>query len=77
MIHKVSIEHDQDQRYGWARVELTGGTTELIVIDVDNECYGFTFKEGEMTPACICSAREPSECGCPNYPWDDECGWYD
>jgi hypothetical protein len=74
MIHKVSIEHDQDPRYGWVRVELTGNTAGLIIVDVDNECYGFEFKDGLMTPTCICRARSARECACPNDPWDRD-GW--
>jgi hypothetical protein len=58
----LSYDYDLDPRYGWVRVD-TNDRKELLFV-VDNN--GFTYKDGEMTPTCICYARYASECGCPN-----------
>lgn len=62
---KVSYEHDGDQRYGWASVDIEDAKTVLIVVHGDGASRGFTYSDGGMTPACICQAYEDSECGCP------------
>lgn len=69
----VSFEYDQDPRYGWARVDLDGQTTGLIIVVDNGKHYAFNFCKGEMKPTCICHAYEPSECGCPNWSevWED------
>ena len=70
---KVSYEYDQDPRYGWARVDLDGATTGLIIVQTNSGSLGFNFVErtGEMIPTCICSAWSSSECSCPNVDWKD------
>jgi hypothetical protein len=65
----ISYDYDQDPRYGWVRVD-TGDRKELLFV-VDNN--GFTYKDGNMEPTCICHAWSASECACPNMlgKWDD------
>lgn len=68
----VSYEYDQDPRYGWIRVDTNDRKELLFVVqDSDGITYGFDFRDGKMTPACICNAYEASECACPNVKWDE------
>ena len=67
---KVSFEHDQDPRYGWASIDIEEAKEALIIVHGGEVgSLGFTFKNGEMTPTCICSAWNESECACPNVDW--------
>ena len=63
---KVSCEYDQDPRYSWASIDVEGHREPLIVIHCEDGSYGFIFKDGEMLPTCICSARSEYECSCDN-----------
>jgi len=58
----LDYDYDQDPRYGWVRVDTKGRRELLFVIDNN----GFTYRDGKMTPSCICSARYAGECGCQN-----------
>lgn len=68
---RVSYEYDMDPRYGWVRIGTDLIQETIVVEDKSGMTYGFTYKNGEMTPACICNAYEPSECACPNYSWGE------
>lgn len=72
---KVTFEHDQDPRYGWVSVDIGEKTSALIV--VHSEQYGsrgFEFRDGQMTPTCICHAWNEAECACPDVDWTGESG---
>ena len=61
----VSWQYDQDPRYGWVSIDTERDRGSSTLIIVDN--YGFTYKDGTMTPTCICSAWNESECSCGLY----------
>jgi hypothetical protein len=68
---KVSYEFDQDPRYGWVRVSMGDSKSALFVVHSEGHgSQGFEFKDGEMTPACICSARSEGECACSGVDWE-------
>ena len=70
---KVSYEFDQDPRYGWASIDVEGEEDSLIIIHGgERGPHGFTFKDGDMIPTCICSAWYEHECSCPNVDWESE-----
>ena len=70
---KVKYEFDQDPRYGWAHIDMEKADSGLIiVVDKDGLSSGFTFSDGEMTPACICQAWSENECVCPNVDWRED-----
>lgn len=54
--------YDLDPRYGWIDIQTYGRKELTIVIDGN----GFTYNDGRLTPTCICSAWNESECGCSN-----------
>lgn len=58
----VDYVYDQDPRYGWVSVDTNERKDLLFVVDNN----GFMYKDGEMTPTCICYARSEFECGCSN-----------
>lgn len=69
---RVSFEHDQDPRYGWASVDIGEKKDALLIVhSLEFGSLGFKFRDGEMTPTCICSAWSVSECSCPNVDWSD------
>jgi len=69
----VKYEYDQDPRYGWASIDVTGFNLPLIVIhSEENGSEGFIYKNGMMIPSCICSAWNESECSCSNVDWNYE-----
>ena len=67
---KVGFDYDQDPRYGWASIDLSGATTALVVIHSDRGSEGFNYCRGQMVPTCICSAWSEGECSCVNLPPD-------
>jgi len=70
---KVSYEHDRDPRYGWASVDIGERSDALIVVHSQEfGSRGFKFRDGEMTPTCICSAWNESECACPGVEWSNQ-----
>lgn len=69
---QVSYQYDQDPRYGWASIQIEKGERCLIVVHDETGSHGFSYENGEMTPTCICSAWNASECACPGVAWDDE-----
>ncbi len=69
---KVSYQYDQDPRYGWASIDTEGREDCLVVVHDDRGSHGFTYKDGNMTPACICHAYTASECACPGVVWEND-----
>lgn len=68
---KTSYNYDQDPRYGWVSIDMDKSTSvDIIVQDKGGVSYGYTFRDGNIAPTCICSARSRGECGCHNLPWD-------
>ena len=61
----VSWQYDLDPRYGWISIDTERGEGKETLIVVDN--HGFTYKDGKMTPTCICNAYHENECGCGLY----------
>lgn len=67
---KCKYEYDQDPRYGLVHINMEDNSEGVIVIqDTDGISHGFSFRDGEMTKTCICSARSASECGCAGGDW--------
>lgn len=66
---KCTYDHDQDPRYGWASIMTEGRKEVLIVVHDESGSHGFTFCDGKMTPTCICSAWNESECCCVGVDW--------
>lgn len=65
---KTEYVYDQDPRYGWVHIDMEEKKYGLIVVqDESGISYGFNYKDGEMTPTCICNAWDESECGCGLY----------
>lgn len=65
-----TYEYDMDPRYGWVNINMGDKEEGLVVVqDSDGMCYGFTFGDGKMTPTCICSAWNESECCCHGVVW--------
>jgi hypothetical protein len=69
---KVTFEHDQDPRYGWASIDIGESKSALIVVHSEERgSMGFQFEDGKMHPTCICSAWYPGECSCIGVDWGD------
>ena len=64
----ASFVYDMDPRYGWVHI---GSDHEKfdIVIQTSDGSFGYTFKDGEFYPHCICSARHAGECCCQTGDW--------
>lgn len=72
---KVAYEYDLEPQYGWASIDIGEDKEALIVVNSrEHGSLGFTFSNGDMIPACICSAWRESECSCPNVDWSDTDG---
>lgn len=67
----VAYEYDMDPRYGWASIDVGNVSEPLIVVHGKSGSFGFTFRDGQMVPTCICYAYEASECACPNVSWGE------
>jgi hypothetical protein len=67
---KVEFEYDQDPRYGWASIDIGEKTNSLIIVhSLEYGSRGFEFRNGKITPTCICSAWNEGECACPGVDW--------
>lgn len=69
----ASFRYDQDPRYGWFDIDLSGVRNKKVLIVIDNNGYEFNRDTLEMVPTCVCYARHSSECCCNNLPddyWD-------
>ena len=63
----TSWQYDQDPRYGWVSIDMNGEKSALIVVHDEDGSHGFNYKDGVMTPTCICNAWDESECACGLY----------
>lgn len=63
----VTYQHDQDPRYGWANISLEDRDEILVIVHDESGSHGFIYRDGTMTPTCLCNAWSEDECGCGNY----------